>query len=235
MTLILPSHEQHYPSLLLPHRLQEYVRDGLPPSLSFQDARLAAPQQVYDAIVKAQAARDTLGIDPRYFVGTCYQETNGAINEWDTEIATAESPTGFVSVGAYQIGQEEAHRYGYTLEDLLDLDKASDCMLQLAMDNLKWIMSCVANATKLGKASDLDYTDANGKLWPAGGVRAYMGICHNHGAGYVRATIYNYGLDWVRYKQRNPHDNIVAHGYGESCCTGGSWFNKVVEGPQASC
>lgn len=215
MGVIVPAHEQHYPDRLLPNRLEEYVRfDGSPPTQNRAYAVRVTGQQVLDAVTAAQQKLGLANIDPRYFVGTCFHES-GCTNEWDTEVATQWSPAGFVSVGAYQIGKEEAERYGFRLEDMLDLDKASACMVQLAEYNRRQIRI----AAKLtGSMPDPDY------LLPGGAMRAYLAIAHNHGNGYAQKTIVTYGLDWPAFKQRNPTDNIVAHGYGEDCVTGGSYW-----------
>lgn len=215
---VLPQHEQHYPDKRLPHRLEEYVLDdGRPPTTNRLSARFVTGQQVLDAIIKAQADLQMTNIDPRYYVGTCFHEA-GCENEWDTEIATASCVPGFVSVGAYQIGQEEAGRFGFKLEDMLDLDKSSSCMIQLAEYNRKQVRIA---AKLIGNDQDPDYTDANGTVWKAGTMRAYLAIAHNHGVGYMHATVARYGLDWGAYKTRNPADNIVNHHYGEDAVTGG--------------
>lgn len=226
--MILPQHEQMYPDKVMRHRLQEYVLQAGPPTFDASKATHATPQQVYEAVRRAQLAHGLTDIDPRYFVGTCFHESNGAVNEWDTEIATKSSPDGFVSVGAFQIGREEAKKFGFALEDMLDLGKAADCMVQLAQYNLSSILAAAAVASQRGKSNDLGAI-VNGTVYPNGGVRAYLGITHNHGTGYMRATIATYGLDWARYRARNPFDNIVAHGYGEDCVTGGTWYAHVTE------
>lgn len=219
--IIVPSHEQLYPGSKIPHRLEEYVRDGLPPTTNrAAAARILTGREVMDAINTAKLARKMVNIATRYYVGTCFHEA-GCLNEWDTEVATKEDATGYQSVGPYQIGAEEASRYGYKLIDMLDLAKSSDCMVQLAEHNLAVIQSACQVASARGKQNCLDYTDPAGNFWEGGTLRAYLAICHNKGGGFVHATIGNYGLDWTRYKQRNPHDDIVAHGYGEDCITGG--------------
>lgn len=216
----LPAHEQHWPDKLLPHRLEEYVLDGdqLPTVDRRHGARMVTGQQVYDAVQRQQKAIGLANIDLRYYVGTCFHES-GCTNEWDTEVATASCVEGFVSVGAFQIGDEEARRFGFVLADMLDLDKAAACMVHLAEYN----RTQVRLAAKLtGDAPDPDYTDPAGRLWKGGAMRAYLAIAHNHGCGYARRTIGNYGLDWAAYKRRNPTDNIVIHAYGEDCVTGGA-------------
>jgi peptidoglycan hydrolase-like protein with peptidoglycan-binding domain len=220
MSLVIPVHEQLYPKTLLPHRVEEYVRDGAPPTSNRAYAIMVTGQQTYDAVLAAQLALSLANIDARYFVGTCFHEA-GCSNEWDTEIATVSSPSGFQSVGAYQIGDEEARRFGFTLADMLDFDKATRCMIQLAEANRTQLRAFA----KLGPGTpDPDYTDENGVLWKGGTMRAYLGIAHNHGTGYARMTIAQYGMNWAAYKARNPNDNIVSHGYGEDCVTGGSHY-----------
>jgi len=229
MPLVVPVHEQHFPDKRLPRRLEEYVfDDGRPPTTNRAFARRVTGAQVLDAVKKVQFTLNMPEIDPRYFVGTVFHES-GCVNEWDTEIATASCPPGFQSVGAYQIGDEEARRFGYTLPDMLDLDKSTICMVRLAMANRTQLRAYA----KLSPATpDPDYTDAHGVVWRGGAMRAYLGIAHNHGLGYARATINRYGLDWPSYKRRNPSDNIVGHNYGEDCVTGGPhWPAAVVPAP----
>jgi len=221
MAIILPNHVQHYPNQLLPYRLEEYVMDdGSPPTTNRTYANMLTGQEVLASVVKAQAATGLTAIDPRYFVGTCFHEA-GCSNEWDTEIATASSPAGFVSVGAYQIGEEEAQTYGFQLADMLDFDKATTCMVKLAEHNRQVIRT----AAKLSAtAPDPDYTAPDGTLWVGGTVRAFMAAAHNHGCGFIAWAIAQYGLDWNAYKAARPSDDIVAHGYGEDCVTGGPYW-----------
>lgn len=217
---VLPMHEQLYPSKLLKTRLEEYVLlDGKLPTQNRAFAKRVTGTQVLEAVIEAQERTGLLNIDPRYYVGTCFHES-GCTNEWDTEIATASSPKGFVSVGAFQIGEEEAKRFKFKLEDMLYIDKASECMVRLAEANRQAIRS----AAGLSRNVPDPIGAVNGKFWDGGGVRAYLAITHNHGVGYMQQTIKNYGLDWTSYKLRNPLDNIVTHGYGEDCITGGPYW-----------
>ena len=217
----VPSHEQLFPTKLLPHRLEEYVLpDGQPPTQNRAYAQKVSGQQAYDTVVTIQAALSLASIDPRYFVATCFHEA-GCVNEWDTEVASVSSPAGFQSVGAYQIGDEEARRYQYALTDMLDFEKATACMVKLAESNRNQLRLFAG----LGVNDlDPDYTDERGTVWAGGTLRAYLAIAHNHGTGYARATIAQHGMNWAAYKSRNPTDNIVAHGYGEDCVTGGPQF-----------
>jgi hypothetical protein len=176
--------------------------------------------QVLEAALAAQKKLGLANIDPRYYVGTCFHEA-GCVNEWDTEVASPSCPPGFVSVGAFQIGKEEAERFGFKLEDMLDLGKSAECMVQLAEYNRRQIRIA---AKLISNDPDPDYTDTQGRVWKGGAMRAYLAIAHNHGNGYAQKTIASYGLDWDAFKRRNPTDNIVAHGYGEDCVTGGAFW-----------
>lgn len=219
MTKIVPAHEQHYPDKRLSTRLEEYVLDdGSSPTTNRAKALYVTGQQVFDTCIAAQTKLGLSNVDPRYYVGTCFHEA-GCSNEWDTEIATASCPAGFQSVGAYQIGEEEAQTYGFTLADMLDFEKATECMVKLAERNR---MLLRRYAQLAASARDPDYTDTKGVVWKGGTMRAYMAIAHNHGLGYAQTTINRYGMNWQAYKERNPTDNIVCHGYGEDCVTGGS-------------
>lgn len=226
-----PQHEQHYPTKVLATRLEEYVRDGgLPPTTDRRAAQAISGQQVLDAVNQAQARLGLSMIDPRYYVGTCFHEA-GCLNEWDTEVATASCPPGYVSVGPFQIGDEEARRYGFRLEDMLVLDKASECMIRLAEDNRRNLRVAAGLS---GSAPDPDLVDAGGRRWPGGTMRAYLAVAHNKGMGFARLTIQRYGMDWLGYKERNPHDDLVDHGYGDDCVTGGpQWPGTLAtEGPR---
>lgn len=224
-----PKHEQHFPTMLLPHRLEEYVLpDGSPPTTDRRFAQRVTGQQVLEAVIKAQAALNLTNIDPRYFVGTCFHEA-GCVNEWDTEVATASCPPGYVSVGAYQIGDEEARRYNFTLEDMIDLDKSTMCMIRLAEDNRRGLRLAAGLADD---KPDPDYTDAAGAVWPGGTMRAYLAVAHNMGMGAARLSIQRYGMDWAAYKQRNPAQNVVDHHYGEDCITGGPFWPTTNQQPR---
>lgn len=219
--VIYPKHEQHFPTMLLQRRLEEYVLpDGRPPTTDRRFAQRVTGQQVLEAVVKAQATLSLTSIDPRYFVGTCFHEA-GCANEWDTEVATASCPPGYVSVGAYQIGDEEARRYGFALEDMLDLDKSTTCMVRLAEDNRRGLRAAAGLADD---KPDPDYTDSSGTMWQGGTMRAYLAIAHNMGMGAARLSIQRYGMDWSAYKLRNPMQNVVDHHYGEDCVTGGPFW-----------
>jgi hypothetical protein len=226
--LILPRHEQHYPAKVLQHRLEEYVRASMPPTTDRRDAVHVTGREALDTVIRNQAQLGLTNIDPRYYVATCFHEA-GCLNEWDTEVATASCPPGFVSVGPYQIGDEEARRYGHQLDEMMDLDKATSCMIRLAEDNRRSIRTA---AGLVGNVPDPDYTDAHGKRWPGGMLRPYLAIAHNKGIGFARLTIQRNRLDWPAYKERNPLDNIVDHGYGEDCVTGGPLWPEDIDPPR---
>lgn len=227
--VLYPQHEQHYPDKLLTHRIEEYVRfDGSPPSTDRRFALRVTGQQVLDVVVKTQARLGIATVDPRYFVGTVFHEA-GCTNEWDTEVATKSCPPGFQSVGAYQIGDEEARRYGFRLEDMLDLEKSTECMVRMAEDNRRAVRLAAGIPAD---APDPDYVDPSGTLWKGGAMRAYLGIAHNKGVGFTRLTIQRYKLDWPAYKARNPTDNIVDHSYGEDCVTGGPNWPSAPPAPR---
>lgn len=229
MPRVLPVHEQLYPNKIMPRRLEEYVfDDGRPPTINRAYAKIVTGSQVYAEVISAQASLALSNIDPRYYVGTCFHEA-GCENEWDTEIATASCPTGFQSVGAYQIGEEEARRFGFSLADMLNLTKATQCMVKLAEANRTQLRLYAKLAPG---APDPDYTDPHGVVWPGGTMRAYLAIAHNHGTGYARSTIARYGMNWAAYKTRNPTDRIVSNNYGEDCVTGGAQYPATPPGPK---
>lgn len=199
--MILPNHPQLYPDQLLPHRLEEYVLDGAPPTRDRRAAKLLTGVHVRDVVVAAQARLGLANIDPRYFVATCFHEA-GCTNEWDTEVATASNPTGFTSVGAYQLSADEAQRYGYKLVDMLDLTKATECMIMVAEHNRHVLR---------------EYAGITGDDPPD--MRAYLALGHNQGLGAARKTITAHGMDWDAYRERNPGAAILK--YGDDCISGG--------------
>lgn len=213
-----PAHVQHWPDNVLPTRLEEFVLDDGPPSQNkHKGAKFLSGAQVLDMVSHVQFDHGYIGLSPLYYVATVAHEA-GCSNEVDTEIATPDSPAGFVSVGAYQIGQEEAQHHGYALIEMIDFEKATICMSQLSEERRMLIrgFAGLTNGTP-----DPAYTDAKGKVWPGGQVRFYAAICHNQGEGAVARTIKRWGLDAAGYIKRNPTVRIVSSGYGLDCITGG--------------
>ena len=210
MSIIFPSHPQKWPGQLLSSRLEEYVLDGLPPTtVRRQGAMLVTTQTIASAVTSV--------IDAKYFVATAFHESNGALNEVDTEIATQDNPLGFMSYGLYQISSEEALAHGFTAEDMIYLDKSTTCMIKLAEQHrsaLRWKLNMA------GSAPDPDYTDSAGVVYDGGDMRAYLAIAHNCGLGVALRSVEAYGMSWTRFMQRNPTMPVVAHGYGTSCATG---------------
>lgn len=229
MPVIIPQHEQSYPIKLLQTRLEEYVfLDGRPPTQNRAFADRLTGKQVLDVVTAVQNDLSLHNIDPRYFVATCFHEA-GCSNEWDTEIASPSCPSGFASVGPYQIGAEEAQRFGYRLTSMLNLRDATTCMIRLAEANRNSIRQA---AGFMKNTPDPDYMDGSGTIWKAGAMRAYLAICHNHGSLFTKTTISRYGFNWQNYKKRNPTDNMVAHSYGEDCITGGPNFPNDSTNPE---
>jgi hypothetical protein len=218
--MILPTNSQHYPDNVLPFRQEWYVRaDGSPPSGNRAYAIKPNPRDVLEAIEAAKHATGLVEIDDRYFIGT-YGHESGCLNEFDIEIATAGDVAGFVSVGPWQIGAEEAARFGFTLADMLDLGKAARCFVQLASANRTALRGYAGLAAG---APDPDYTDSAGNLWLGGTMRFFLGVAHNHGCGFAHQIIAapSIGLNVGRYAVARESDNIIAHGYGMDCITGG--------------
>lgn len=212
--MIVPQHVQHYPDLLLPKRLEEFVVDDGPPQLSKETyGKMLTGTQ----IVRQLEALGSSIVSAEYYIGTCFHEA-GCTNEWDTEVAKHDEPTGFVSVGAFQIGEEEAHHFGFTLIDMLDLEKATVVMKKLAEDHrdaLRWKLKLGADAM------DPLYVDPSGMHWPGGQMRAYLAVAHNTGLATAMRSVDAWGMDWNAFKLRNPKMLVVSHGYGDDCITGG--------------
>jgi hypothetical protein len=143
-------------------------------------------------------------VSASYALGTAQHETDFTLNEKDTE------PSGYVSMGLYQIGAEEMAQVGMPLgsHDPYDLETITIIMVDLAEARLKRIM----NAARL--TVDL-YT-------PPPDVWAYLALAHNQGLGACLKTIAAHGMNWSAYCARNPQLADMA-AYGNDCITGGTY------------
>lgn len=141
-------------------------------------------------------------IPAAYAVATSAHESNFTINEIDTE------PNGFISKGIFQISDEEVAQ---TLQsaDILTLHGACSVLSALAEVRLKHIMT----AAKLTTATADCY--------------AYLALAHNQGLHAALKTIQAHGLDWKKYKERNPNIKGIAS-YGDDCISGGPHWPVLV-------
>lgn len=155
-------------------RKEEYRRLDGSLSRSRKDAILISPYTV-ECFARAVTGN---ALDPRYFVGTAYKETNFAANEIDTE------DSGFVSKGLYQISEEENRiANGVRRVELLDPIQSTLTLYRLTVARLK---RCEA-------AGFIRYPD----------IYAYLGVCHNEGDAAGPRSIAKWGCDWPEYKRRN--------------------------------
>jgi hypothetical protein len=213
--VILPFHPQSFPSPVLPGRLEEYVSDDAPPTTSVSAAKYISPSRVYDLVVWAQKQLGLANVTAQYFVGTVTREADFKTNEWDTEVAKPKLPHGYQSVGIYQIGSEEAGRYGFRLEEMLDPVKSTVVMVRLAE----------AHRVAIRKAAGLSSSDPD----PAD-INAYLAIAHNKGTSEATLSIAQYGLDWSAYKSRPENAGSSVIPYGDDCISGGPRYAGIVPG-----
>lgn len=186
---------------------------------------LVTPQQVADT---ARVAAP--GIPAQYFVGTAQHETNFTINEKDTE------PSGFVSMGLYQISLEEMSDAGLSGVDPYSLDGVTRVFADVSLKRV----------AALVKAANLTEPYPN-DLW------AMLSVAHNQGLGAALKSIARHGLDWAGYQKRNldaandavarmtasgdqdalrtAEENLVwwknVFAYGNDCITGGTRWSEI--------
>jgi hypothetical protein len=154
------------------------------------------PQEVADAW------RLRSPIDPRYIIATADHESSFTVNEIDTE------PNGFVSIGIFQLSQDEAVSAGLPNADLMTLEGSCDVMAKTAARRLANIMSA-ANLTA-----------------PTTDCWFYLALCHNQGWGACHKTICAHGLDAAAWTARNPQLAQAAR-YFSDCVTGGARWAEV--------
>ena len=155
----------------------------------------AAAQLVSSREIVGAALSLTGAVPPSHFLGTAQHESGFALNERDTEVS------GFQSFGLYQLSAEEASDVHLPAANLLSLEDSTKVFVAL----------CVRRLAAIRAAAGLAADDMRADLWP------YLAIAHNEGSAAAVASIHRFGLDWSKYKARNPTAAIVAHGYGDSC------------------
>lgn len=169
-------------------RKVEFVPDG--------KRILVTPQEVADAW------RMRSSIPAQYAVGTADHESSFTINERDTE------PNGFVSIGIFQLSQDEANAAGFPAANLLTLEDSCAVMAKTAERRLANILSA-ANLTT-----------------PTPDCWFYLALCHNQGWGACHKTICAHGLDAAAWTARNPQLAQAAR-YFSDCVTGGASWSQV--------
>jgi hypothetical protein len=168
-------------------RRVEYVPDGRP--LIVAETELVSAWKRHSSVIPLH-----------YVFGTAQHESAFAVNERDTE------PSGFQSLGIFQLSLEEARDEGFPNADLLTLEDSCKVFASLCDYRLHTILRVA------------------GLSAPIPDVWAYLALAHNQGLGACIKTIKLHDLDWSGYIQRNPTLTGIA-AYGNDCITGG-WKYK---------
>lgn len=144
-------------------------------------------------------------IPAQYAVGTAQHESDFSLNEVDTE------PSGFRSLGLFQLSSEERLHSPRPMADLLTLEGSCAVLAYVAERRLDAIIRIAG-------------FDPAGAL-PAD-VWAYLALAHNQGLGACERTLNTHRLAWSAYKLRNPQlANLGA--YGDDCISGGERWPEV--------
>jgi hypothetical protein len=156
-----------------------------------------SPQEVADAwLLRAT------GIPAQYAVGTAQHETDFTVNERDTE------PSGFVSIGVFQLSQDECNEAGMPHADLLTLEDSCAVLAMIAGKRLSAIL----------KAASLSA--------PVPDCWFYLALAHNEGLGACLKTLAAHGMNAAAWTARNPQ-LAQAAAYFNDCVTGGARWGEV--------
>lgn len=145
-------------------------------------------------------------IPAQYAVGTAQHETDFTTNEKDTE------ESNFVSMGIFQISQEEMTHVGMPTANIYDLEDSIVILAALADERWQAIVK------------------AAGSPSPIRDMPAYLALAHNQGLAAALKTIRLHGLDWTAYKARNPQLASMA-AYGDDCISGGEKWRPEFGAP----
>jgi hypothetical protein len=170
-------------------RTVEFVPDG--------KRVLVTPQEVADA----WRLRETI-IPAQYACGTAQHESDYTLNERDTE------PSGFVSIGIFQLSQDECDEARLPSANLYTLEDSCAVLSVIAERRLTQILTW------------------SGLSAPTDDCWFYLALSHNQGPGAVQRTIARYGLDAAAWTSRNPQLANAAT-YFADCVTGGSRWGEV--------
>jgi hypothetical protein len=180
---------------MLTKRIEEYqTKAGL-----WTQSKSEAVRVTHEQLLEAVHGIGTT-IRDSYWSGTADHETNGALNERDTEIS------GFQTWGVYQVSRAEARAMRAPDANLLKLDGNTLVMIRLA-ERARIVLRMACN---LIFPDDPDPHDLPG----------YLAIAHNlglFGHGGALESVIQHGLDFGEYERRNPTLRVVASGYGRSC------------------
>lgn len=145
-------------------RRVEFVPDG--------QRRVASPRDI------VAAWKRHTDVDARYALGTAQHETDFVLNERDTE------PSGFVSMGLYQISQDEMTHVGMRQADPYDLEECTIVFARVTEERYKTIARAVG-------------------YFPNESTNAYLSVAHNQGLAACLKSIRLHGMNWAAYKKRN--------------------------------
>jgi hypothetical protein len=150
-------------------------------------------------------------VPAQYALGTAQHETDFTLNEKDTE------PSGYVSMGLYQIGVEEMQQTGHANANPYDLEDITIIMVDLAEARYKRLLQVARDRADASVSSSPRGLSSQQvlDLW------AYLALAHNQGLAAAIKTITRHGVGWAAYKARNPQLADMGR-YGDDCITGGS-------------
>ena len=151
-------------------------------------------------------------IPAQYALGTAQHETNWTLNEVDTE------DSGFVSMGIFQLSDEERKQVGLPAANLLALEDACKVLALVAAQRLTLLLQESA-------ITDPPYPS---DIW------AYLAVAHNEGTQAALKTIRRHGLDWMQWKRRNFQQLGNMCNYGDDCISGGSKWSTAFNGAPLS-
>jgi len=166
-------------------RKEEFLPDGI--------RRLA----IASDIISTWRAATTV-IPAQFALGTAQHEASFTVNEKDTE------PSGYISMGIFQLGQEEIDHVKVPGADVYTLAGSVALYVPLALERLH----------KLLVISFLDATCPPADIW------FYLAMAHNMGLGAALKSIKEHGLNAAAWTARNPQLAQAAV-YFNDCITGG--------------
>lgn len=162
------------------NRKVEFLPDG--------KRKLALPEDIV-RVWKRHSDRD-----PRFALGTSDHESSLTLNEKDTE------PSGFVSMGIYQISEDEMRHVGMPEADPYDLE---DCTIVFAkLTEEREVAIC--RALPPIRPTDSNYYEAMTRRTVS--MPAYLFIAHNQGLAACLKSIRTWGMNWESYKSRNEDE-----------------------------
>jgi hypothetical protein len=182
------------------NRTEEYLPDGKP--------IYATPTEVV-----ACWRKYTTNIPAQYALGTADHESSFALNEIDTE------PSGYVSMGIFQLGDEEMASTGFPLSR-----KAGSPVYTLEGSTRMMVRLCEHRLERISHA--MNWSPPVPDLW------FFLALAHNEGLGACLKTLAAHGMNAAAWIDRNPSLRHMAQ-YGMDCITGGKHWSEVDPAPFA--